>query len=312
MNFFTSRGSSPPEYLKDLKEDENFKGYLLRTATSHIESYRHLPDYRHVKHSRRMLSFLCDVTKVVYANVKKLFENNTESVVTASLSLECFRQCLMTSDAVYKRKLEEYFTHFSDGTQNGYLFHEQVLDVIDTIHKLVDTSMNKDLHAVAASPVEFKKMQQNLLACLEILYNYLPTEHSSECSKVLNWLHTFCLNHVVDGKHLAMVFKLLFSQRQKYFDGDYFGSVAKQLSRVLGTFIELEDNHAPGSGFELKAVTEFTAETVMLHLSAALKQDIENVECTILKVKSMAAKIKFLGDRGAEDDRKKNSFGEEI
>lgn len=249
-----------------------------------------------------MFSFLCEVTRVIYNSLKTLYDDNSNDFVTASLTLDCFRQCLMTSDAVYKKKLEEYFVHVGDAAENGKLYHEQVLSVIETIHGLLEKSLDEDNSICGAAGRhpgnDLKKMQQNTLHCMEILYSYLPAQHA-ECAAVATWLYNFCLNNVIDGKHLDGIFKLLFTQRLKYFDGDFFSSVAIQLSRVLGTVAVIEGEPA----FELKAITKITADAVLLHLFALLRKDIEDVEVTILKAKSMTSKIKFLGDGGADDDR---------
>lgn len=254
-----------------------------------------MPDYRHVKHSGRIFSFLGDVTKLIFASIKKLAKGEDGDLLTASLSIECFRQCLMTAESVYKRKLDEFFNQVGNGSFEGSLHHEQVLAVIETIHKLIEKSVADEASAVT----DFKKMQQNLLHCLEILYSLLPPENS-ECASVASWLYDFCLKNDIAGKHLDGVFKLLFTQRLKYFDGDFFCSIAIQLSKVFGTLSESEGQPA----FELRAISPVTAEAVVLHLCASIKKDLEDVESTILKVKSIAAKIKFLGDRGADDDRK--------
>lgn len=294
LAFYIFSDNNSPN-ITELRDDVSFKVYLLKVTTRQIETYLALPDYRHVKHSRRMFNFLCEVTKVIFASLKSVYDSEGGDVTTASLSVECFRQCLITSETVYKRKLEEFFTHLGAGALNGNLYHEQILLIIETIHGLLE----KSLAAEWVSGVESKKMQHSLLHCLEILYSHLPPEHS-ECSAVASWLHNFCLNNVIDGKYLDGIFRLLFMQRLKYFDGDFFNSVALQLSKVFGTLTE-----AVGvPSFELKAITTFTAEQAFLHLCAVLKKDIDDVEVTVLKVKSMAAKIKFLGEKGADDDRR--------
>lgn len=285
--------------MDELKEDAGFKAYLLKVVTAHVESFRHFPDYRHVKHSRRMVSFLCNVTKVMFNALKDIYKEDAEGNDRASLAmcLDCFRQCLMTCDTVYKRKLEEFFLHVGDAATNGLVFHEQVLAVIKEIQTLVERSLDEEVAAMIGG--DFKKIQHNLLHCLEILYSYLPPEHS-ECAAVFSWLHKLCLNNVIDGKHLESIFKLLFTQRLKYFDGDFFTSVAIQMSQIFGVFADLQTQ----TTFELKAITELSAESALLHLCGILKKDIEDVECTLLKAKSMSSKIKFLGDRGTDDDRK--------
>lgn len=255
-----------------------------------------MPDYRHVKHSRRMFSFLCDVAKFIFGPLQTLFDSEERNAMTTNLTVECFRQCLMTAEAVYKRKLEGFFNFAGN---DGCLQHEQILVVIKVVHQLLEKSVDDNsICGSSGSGADYKKMQQNLLHCLEILYNLLPPEHQ-ECAGVATWLYDFCLNNNVDGKHLDGIFKLLFTQRLKYFDGDFFCSIAIQLSKVFGTLSVLEGETA----FELKALTEVTAEPATLHLCSLLKKDLEDVEGTILKVKSIAHKIKYLGEKGADDDR---------
>ena len=224
---------------------------------------------------------------------------NTDSV-TLGLSLECFRQCLTTTVDVYKKKVQEIFRHIGRAAEDGKVFHEQVLTVIEAIHALVERSVEEDSTiGVPSSSSDSKKMQQNLLYCLEILYSLLPPDQV-ESSSVVSWLYDFCVTRTIDGRYLDGIFKLLFTQRLKYFDGDFFTSVAILLSRVFGTIAEVEGEQA----FEMKAISEVTAEAVFLHLCGVLKRDIEFVDGTILKAKSMAAKISFMGDKGADDDRK--------
>lgn len=281
-------------FSTDADESEKFKVYLLKVTTSQIESFRHAPDYRHVKHSRRMFSFLCQVSKALYLTTRKITEFDNADRNQIELTLECFHQCLLTAETVYKKKLDRFFMQIFAGEDSfqGHIYHELILVVIDVVHKLIDLS-------IKTSCVETKKINASLLGSLQILYSLLPPEHA-ECAAVASWLYNFCLKNNLDGLHLDGIFKLLFTQRLKYFDGDFFASVAIQLSKIFTQISTVEG--VPS--FELATITEITAEAVLGQLCTLIKNDIEDVEFTLLKVKSIAAKIKFLGEKGVDDDRK--------
>lgn len=240
------------------------------------------------------------MTKEIFSCIVTIYDESSSSDM-ASLIVECFHQCLITAELVYKRKMEEFFTQVVGQSANGHLLHEQILSVIETFHKLMERSLEENSVQGASSLADFRKTQQGFIQCLEILYGQLPPEHT-ECSAVAGWLYEFCMNNAVEGKHMENIFKLLFTQRLKYFDGDFFGVVAQQLSKILGQLSE-DVVDIDAAAFEMRAVTISTAEAVLMNLCAILKKDLEDVEATVLKVKSMTAKIKYLGDKGAEDDR---------
>lgn len=102
---FTSDVQSAP-----LRSNRNLVRHITQTATIHIEYLRSQPEYRQITHSKRIFQNLTEITRLLYERcIKRLPKLWSDFEVTsACLSAECFRQCLLTVDSLYKRKFDAF------------------------------------------------------------------------------------------------------------------------------------------------------------------------------------------------------------
>lgn len=150
------------------------------------------------------------------------------------------------------------------------------------------------------NPFSDKKITICLFQCLEILYEYVP---SSESQLIFNWLNNFCQNHKIENKNLGIVNKILFTQRIKTKTGDFFCTIASEISIKLGQIEKIKYNEP----LLYKSITLITAESCSIHLFGIVKKQIEEIEYFIAKIKSIYCKIKIPG-QGNNDEGKKNNI----
>lgn len=146
------------------------------------------------------------------------------------------------------------------------------------------------------NPFTDKKITFCLFQCLEILYDYVPSTNR-ESEQIFIWLNNFCKNHTIENKNLGIVNKILFQQRIKTKTGEFFSTIASEVSVKLGQ-IEKEKYTEP---LLYKSITLITAESCSIHLFGIVKRQIEEIEYFIAKIKSIYCKIKIPGQGDVED-----------
>ncbi|GAB0097377.1 Fanconi anemia group I protein [Sergentomyia squamirostris] len=273
------------QQINAVRENREFHCHVLRIARDCIKDFPTQPDYKYVTNSRQLFVLLCSCSKILYENcVKKLFSVMERFDVEAgTLGVEAFKHCLMTTEAVYKRKLSEFLCFVTKENQSvSDNVAILVQDIQDLLIKCMDESALIDIDSNSRQIPGF------LLSCLEILYDHVPAEKS----QAFQWLEKFCQSYSIVGKNLDNIHKMLFQQSIKVDEGLFFNSVASQLSDVIGSLGVGLENPPPSTAF--KSIEEETAESCMVQLLNALRKEITDVEYMITKVKSMLGKLKIM------------------
>lgn len=208
--------------------------YVLEVAAAKVTQIRLEPVYKQLSHSKRTLKYLTDITKVVYERCIKRLPDvwRNFDMHTASLAMECFRQCLQTANEVYKPKFRAVFV-------NGFDFHmlDKSKDCIAVLHDIMDEFMKEELDDETnhdeslLSDTDGRKIPLNLFLSLEVLYDNISFG-SRMTIESYNWLLNFCKTYEVNNKELGIVHKLLFKQRQKTHSGAFFQIIPEHLAKI--------------------------------------------------------------------------------
>lgn len=151
------------------------------------------------------------------------------------------------------------------------------------------------------NPFTDKKITICLFQCLEILYDYIPSSNR-ESEEIFKWLNDFCKNHKIENKNLGIVNKILFTQRIKTMTGEFFSTIASEISVKLGQIEKIKYNEP----LIYKSITLITAESCSIHLFGVVKKQIEEIEYFIAKTKSLYCKIKIPGQGNNDEGLKKH------
>ncbi|XP_037947703.1 Fanconi anemia group I protein [Teleopsis dalmanni] len=278
--------------------------YVLEVATLKVEGIRLEPVYKQLAHSKRTLKYLTDITKVVYERCIKrladLSQNFDEK--SAVLAAECFKECIITANTVYKAKFNDNFIR---GLEFCSASHAE--QIIATLHKTVDHFMQENAATQQEKNKEpiAQKLVCALLQSLEVLYDNLSFSDRMT-TESYTWLMNFCKKYEVQTKELSLIHKLLFTQRQKTHSGAFFNKIAHQLGKIIGTMDEEEDedeDEGPTQNtYKLKSITSSSFESCFVYLCAAVRKQIENVDYFILKANNSSYKIRII----PEEDRDVN------
>ncbi|XP_073845314.1 Fanconi anemia complementation group I [Musca autumnalis] len=295
---FASKHSAAP-----LRSHVSLVRYVLEVAAAKVEQIRLEPAYKQLAHSKRTLKYLTDITKVVYERCIKRLPDlwRNFDMQTASLAMECFRQCLQTANEVYKSKFESIYI-------KGFDFHtlDKSKDVITTLQDVMDEFMKEELaeetdaNESMLSDTNGRKIPHNLFLSLEVLYDNISFG-SRLTIESYNWLLKFCKTFEIKQKELSIVHKLLFKQRQKTHSGAFFQVIPEHLGKIWSHVKDEEEPMDPGtqSNLVLKSITDVTAESCLQHLYDSLRKQIEDVDYFIVKANNLAYKCRIV----PEDDR---------
>uniref|UniRef100_A0A1B0GJY9 Uncharacterized protein n=2 Tax=Lutzomyia longipalpis TaxID=7200 RepID=A0A1B0GJY9_LUTLO len=282
------------QHINSIRENREFHCHVLRITRDFIKDFSSQPEYKHVSHSRRLFMLLCSSSKILFEHcVKKLIPIMERfDVEAAMLGVESFKQCLITADSVYKRKLSEFLRFVTNQNQS---IPENVGIIVKTVEELLLKCLEeKSLFDIDANS---RQIPGILLSCLEMLYSHIPAERP-EALNAFDWLHKFCQNHTIHSKGLDNVHKMLFQQHLKTDEGLFLSTVASQLSNVMGTFGADLDNPTPSN---LKSIEAENAESCFMNLVQILRKELSDVDYLTLKIKSILAKIKFMGTTNSDD-----------
>ncbi|XP_050324049.1 Fanconi anemia group I protein isoform X1 [Bactrocera neohumeralis] len=284
-----------------LRSNVKFVRYVLEITAQKIAALRDEPKYKQLAHSKRILKYLADITKVVYERcIRRLgdiwssFDKNT-----AALSAECFQQCLQTADVIYKKQFVEIFLKgFDLHSMNNCKQSPDILqNIIDEFMEMEDSpdTVNSYKGNRHDDNSDRKRILQALLQSLEVLYdNFSFTDRITIES--YKWLLKFCKGNVVNSENLSLVHKLLFTQRQKTHAGAFFNTIALQLCTVWGAISnEFYDSECPPA-FTFKSLTMESAKPYFLYLCQALRKQIDDVEHFILKANNLNFKCRIVTD----------------
>lgn len=175
---------------------------------------------------------------------------------------------------------------------------KNVVEVIKVLQELVIKSMEEGTADDDENPFLDKKITICLFQCLEILYEYVPSSNR-ESEEIFKWLNNFCKNYKIENKNLGIVNKILFTQRIKTMTGEFFSTIASEISVKLGQIEKTKYNEP----LIYKSITLITAESCSIHLFSVVKKQIEEIEYFIAKIKSIYCKIKIPG-QGNNDEGK--------
>uniref|UniRef100_A0A034W2D0 Fanconi anemia group I protein-like protein n=1 Tax=Bactrocera dorsalis TaxID=27457 RepID=A0A034W2D0_BACDO len=284
-----------------LRSNVKFVRYVLEITAQKIAALRDEPKYKQLVHSKRILKYLTDITKVVYERcIRRLgdiwsrFDENT-----AALSAECFQQCLQTADVIYKKQFVEIFLKgFDLHSMNNCKQSPDILqNIIDEFMEMEDSpdTLNSYKGNRHDDNSDRKRILQALLQSLEVLYdNFSFTDRITIES--YKWLLKFCKCNVVNSEKLSLVHKLLFTQRQKTHAGAFFNTITLQLCTVWGAISnEFYDSECPPA-FTFKSLTMESAKPYFLYLCQALRKQIDDVEHFILKANNLNFKCRIVTD----------------
>jgi hypothetical protein len=102
------------QQLTKLKGHREFVRFILRNAVDKIESLRALPEYMHIKYSNRIFLHLVQCTQIIYKHyVERIDEVCSADPLTAKLSLEGFKQSLVTNEKLFGVKMPAFFQAIS-------------------------------------------------------------------------------------------------------------------------------------------------------------------------------------------------------
>lgn len=218
--------------------------YVLEVAAAKVAQIRSEPAYKQLSHSKRTLKYVTDITKVVYERCIKRLPDlwRNFDMQTASLAMECFRQCLQTANEVYKSKFQSIYIR-------GFDFHtlDKSKDVISTLQDVMDEFMKEeyseetDQNESLLSDTNGRKIPLNLFLSLEVLYDNISFG-SRLTIESYNWLLKFCKSFEIKEKELGVVHKLLFKQRQKTHSGAFFQVIPEHLGKIW-SYVKDDEDH---------------------------------------------------------------------
>lgn len=61
----------------------------------------------------------------------------------------------------------------------------------------------------------------------------------SSYQQIYDWLYKICHDNNIETKNMKLIHKLLFTQRIKAHDGEFFNSIAIQIGKILGQIQEV-------------------------------------------------------------------------
>ncbi|XP_059610608.1 Fanconi anemia group I protein [Phlebotomus argentipes] len=283
------------QQITSFRENRDFHCHVLKITRDFLRDFPSQPEYKHVAHSRRLLMLLCSCSKILFKNcVKNLIPIMERfDVEAAALGVESFKQCLITADVLYKKKLCDILRFITNENQS---IPENVILLVREIEELLEKCMTEtSLFDIDGNS---RQIPGFLLSCLEMLYSHIPPE-KPESSTAFNWLKEFCQKHSILGKNLDNVHKMLFQQYMKTDEGLFLSSVASQLSEMMG--IIQDDGVERPTPSNLKSIEEGTAESCLMHLLQALRKELTDVEYLITKMKSILARVKIMGATKSEE-----------
>ena len=93
-----------------LRSNREFGRYILKSSIDKIASLCYLPEYHQTKYSQSAFGSLCQLTRIVFEKCIKTLADMCEKfdIISAQLSVECFYQCLVTANQLYKRKFSKF------------------------------------------------------------------------------------------------------------------------------------------------------------------------------------------------------------
>lgn len=226
---FASRHHTAP-----LRSKVSLVRYVLKVASDKVEQLRLEPAYKQLAHSKRTLKYLTDICKVVYERCIKRLPSlwRDFDLKTASLAVECFRQCLQTANEIYKSKFANTFVR-------GFDFHmiDKSKECIAVLHDVMDEFMQEEFSEESnandslLNDAAGRKIPHNLLLSLEVLYDNISFGNRMTIESY-SWLLKFCKTYEVNAKELGIVHKLLFKQRQKTHSGAFFQIIPIHLAQI--------------------------------------------------------------------------------
>ncbi|XP_013097656.2 Fanconi anemia group I protein [Stomoxys calcitrans] len=294
---------APRHETSALRSRVSLVNYVLEVAAAKVAQIRLEPAYKQLSHSKRTLKYLTDITKVVYERCVKRLPDlwRNFDMQTASLAMECFRQCVQTANEVYKAKFQTIFI-------KGFDFHmlDKSKECISVLQDVMDEFMKEEFaddqnpNESLMSDTNGRKIPPNILLSLEVLYDNISFGNRMTIESY-NWLLKFCKNYEVNAKEMGIVHKLLFKQRQKTHSGAFFQSIPEHLAKIWSHIKdeEAEPDAASQVILQLKSITEATVESCLHHLYDSLRKQIEDVDYFIIKANNLAYKCRIV----PEDDR---------
>uniref|UniRef100_A0A1A9ZCX7 Fanconi anemia group I protein n=1 Tax=Glossina pallidipes TaxID=7398 RepID=A0A1A9ZCX7_GLOPL len=283
-----------------LRSHVNLVRYVLEVAGQKVEAIHLQPLYKQLSHSKRMLKYLSDITKVVYERCIKVLPMLWKDfdLTAASLATECFRQCLNSANITYKRKFSDTFVRNFD-LHASNKSSECILIVQNIIQTYMEEESSDAGDSMLSDP-EGCKIPYNLLLSLEILYENISFD-SRMTVESYSWLLKFCQNYEINNKELSLVHKLLFKQRQKTHSGAFFQMIPSHFSKLWSSIRDevQEEDVCTQSRVKLKSITVVTAESCLFYTYEAIRKQIEDVEYFITKANSLTYKCRI----AVEDDR---------
>ncbi|XP_067627011.1 Fanconi anemia group I protein homolog isoform X2 [Eurosta solidaginis] len=283
-----------------LRSNVELVRFVLEIVAQKIEALRNEPEYKQLSHSRRTLRYLTNITKVIYERcIRRLPEMWTNfDEKTAALAAECFQQCLQTANSLYKKKFVDVFL-------KGFDFHtiNRCKQSTEILHDIIDEFMVEEQPREPSDSQDFENAERQrtigaLMHCLEVLYDNLSYEDRLT-TESYSWLLQFCKCYEIKSKHLSIVHKLLFTQRQKTHSGAFFNTIALLLCDIWGAVNdEMYEKEIP-TPFTLRSVTVESAESYFSHLCQALRKQIEYIDYFIIKANNLNFKYRIV----TEDER---------
>lgn len=160
------------EQTRQIRANRDFSRYILKITTQRFQELQNQPDYRHVRHSRRIFVVVCQISRILYKTCISRLEDLCSSFdnITGHYSMECFKEILSSADMLFKRKFNDFLdVTFSNKTQN---LTENCYALIEVYHELIEkcvcenSSINDEENGEKLLPI--------LLETLEILYSHIP------------------------------------------------------------------------------------------------------------------------------------------
>lgn len=226
-----------------LKNKTSFLRYVLTVTGNKIEQLRSEPEYKQLAHSKRLLKYLTDITKIIYEGCLQRLSQycHEHDVDTALLAVKCFHQCLKTANQIYKTKFVDVFWRGYD-IQSNTRNKEDSISVMQTFidafmkeqqisEENLSTSKSKNANETNLFDSGRMAIVQNLFNCLDILYDYQLFDDPIT-TESYSWLLQFCQTYSLKDTSLAIVHKLLFKQRLKTHSGAFYQIIPLHLAKV--------------------------------------------------------------------------------
>ncbi|ALC42831.1 FANCI, partial [Drosophila busckii] len=267
-----------------LRSYEPLVRYVLELAALKVQAIRLEPDFKQLSYSKRTLKLLTDIAKVVYERcIRRLPALWREfDIESAALAAQCFMECVHTAHVTYYKRFNEFvkgfdFAVISQQKQVSYVL-QHVLDEYMKEPKDDDDAIAK--HAYGA------KLPVYLLETLELLYDHISYEERAAIDSY-TWLLSFCRSYELPNANMAVVHRLLFTQRQKTHSGAFFDSIARQIGAVLG---RQNDDVETAPDLGLQSLNMQTVGSCLQYLYAALQKQMEDVDYFIVKANNLSYK----------------------